>query len=416
MERALDIGVNEAERIRNRMNGLGVVNDLHDVFDALRPAGDVHPGGLPTLFGQPDFDYFVGFDGAPRFTVIGHDAAQHIFREHELFSSRLYAGTAANWGPNLLMMDEPEHARYRSLAQPAFALRTMTSWHDRWLLPTLNRLVGALDRLDRCDLYMELCARFPAHTIGAALGISDDETAQVHDWIIRTATNMPEEESQAAGAHLVEFLQPVIEDRRTTPGDDVISLLVTSELREEDGSTHRLSDADVMGFCGLLLIAGTGTIYRATGILMLSVLSRPELLAQIKSDRTLIPRCIEEVLRWEPPLTSFSRLVTEDTVVDGELLPKGALVDVGVAAANRDPRRWTDPHRYDPFRQPLPHLGFGRGPHFCMGNQLARMEMRTSLELLLDRFPDIALDPTAEAPYVTGTFFRMPTSLPVTLR
>jgi cytochrome P450 len=227
---------------------------------------------------------------------------------------------------------------------------------------------------------------------------------------------MPKEESETAGAKLVEFLQPIIEDRRAAPADDVISLLVTSELTDEDGSTHRLSDAEVMGFCGLLLIAGTGTTYRAAGILMLTVLSRPELVARVKADRSLIPRCIEEVLRWEPPLTSFSRLVTEDTVVDGVRLPKGSLVDVGVAAANRDPRRWSDPHSYDPFRQSISHLGFGRGPHFCMGNQLARMEMRASLELILDRFPDIALDAAADSPYVTGTFFRMPTSVPVTLR
>jgi cytochrome P450 len=415
MGEAVDIGVNDAERIRNRMNGLGVVNDLHDVFDGLRLSGDVHPGGLPTLFGQPDFAYFTGFEGAPRFTVIGHDAAQHVFREHQTFSSRLYSGTAANWGPNLLMMDEPEHARYRSLAQPAFALRTMESWHHRWLFPTLERLVVTLDELDRCDIYMALCARFPAHTIGAALGISEEETAQVHDWIIRTATNMPKEESESAGTKLVEFLTPIIEDRRVAPGDDVISLLVTSELADKDGSAHRLSDAEVMGFCGLLLIAGTGTSYRATGILMLSILSRPGLLARVKADRSLIPRCVEEVLRWEPPLTSFSRLVTEETVIDGVTLPKGGLVDVGVAAANRDPRRWQNPHEYDPFREPLSHLGFGRGPHFCMGNQLARMEMRTALELVLDRFPDIALDEAVEAPYVTGTFFRMPTSVPVTL-
>jgi cytochrome P450 len=416
MVKAVDIGINEAERIRNRMNGLGVVNDLHDVFDALRRAGDVHPGGLPTLFDQPDFAFFVGFDDAPRFTVIGYDSAQHVFRNHETFSSQLYAATAANWGPNLLMMDEPGHARYRALAQPAFALRTMESWHDRWLLPTLERLIGALDERERCDLYMELCARFPAHTIGAALGISEDETALVHDWIIRTATNMPKEESEAAGANLAEFLRPIIEDRRLSPGDDLISLLATSVLVDDDGSTHRLSDAEIMGFCGLLLIAGTGTTYRATGILLLAVLSRPELLARIRADRSLIPRCVEEVLRWEPPLTSFSRLVTEDTVVDGMHLPAGALVDVGVGAANRDPRRWHDPHRYDPLREPLAHLGFGRGPHFCMGNQLARMEMRTALELLLDRFPDIALDQSLEAPYVTGVFFRMPTSVPVTLR
>jgi cytochrome P450 len=416
METGLDIGVNEAEKLRNSTNGLGVMNDLAPVIDELRAAGDVHEGGFPTLFGQPDFSNFVGFEGAPRFTVLGHDTGQHIFRQHELFSSELYAATAANWGPNLLMMDEPEHARYRSLAQPAFALSTMESWQDRWLLPTLERLVEPLADLGRSDIYMALCARFPAHTIGAAFGISEEETAQVHDWIIRTAPSMGKEESDAAGAALVGFLDPIIEDRRRSPGDDLISLLVTSELTDEDGSSHRLNDAEVMGFCGLLLIAGTGTSYRATGILMLSVLSRPDLLARVKADRSLVNACVEEVLRWEPPLTAFSRLVTEDTVIDGVDVPRGALVDVAVGAANRDPRRWDNPNEYDPFREPKSHLGFGRGPHFCMGNQLARMEMRSSLNLILDRFPDIALDQSVEAPYVTGTFFRMPTSVPVTLR
>jgi cytochrome P450 len=300
MEPALDIGVNEGERIRNRMNGLGVVNDLHGVFDDLRTRGDVHDGGLPTLFGQPDFTFFPGFEDAPRYTVIGYDWAQHVFRRHETFSSELFSATAAAWGPNLLMMDEPEHARYRALAQPAFALKTMQRWQDRWLAPTVDRLLGRHEGSERADLYMELCARFPAHTIGAALGISEDETAQVHDWIIRTAVNMPAEEREAAGAGLVDFLAPIIADRRASPGDDVVSLLATSELVAEDGSTHRLGDAEIMGFCGLLLIAGTGTSYRATGILLLALLSRPELLDQVKADRSLVPRCVEEVLRWDP--------------------------------------------------------------------------------------------------------------------
>jgi len=415
-ETPFELGVNEAERMRNRKNGLGIVNDPHDVFDELRDLGDVHAGGLPTLFGQPDFDYFSGFEGAPRYTVIGHDAALHVFRQHEIFSSRLYASTAANWGPNLLMMDEPEHARYRALAQPAFALRTMESWQHRWLLPTLERLVTALHGHEKADLYMTLCARFPAHTIGAALGIDEDQTALVHDWIIRTATNMPKEESEAAGAKLVKFLAPIIENRRNAPGDDVISLLATSELTEPDGSTHHLDDSEIMGFCGLLLIAGTGTTYRSTGILLLTVLSRPDLMAQIRSDRSIVSACVEEILRFEPPLTSFSRLVTEDTVIAGVPVPRGALVDVAVGAANRDPRRWDDPHSFDPFRESKAHLGFGRGPHFCMGNQLARMEMRTTLELLFDRFPSMAIDASADPAYVTGTYFRMPTAVPVTLR
>jgi len=415
MEPELEIGVNEGERIRNRMNGLGVVNDLHGVFDDLRTRGDVHHGGLPPLLGQPDSEFFRGFADAPRYTVIGYDWAQQVFRQHETFSSELYADTAAAWGPNLLMMDEPDHARYRALAQPAFALKTMQRWQERWLAPTIDRLLGRLEGAERADLYMELCARFPAHTIGAALGISEDETAQVHDWIIRTAVNMPAEERESAGAGLVAFLAPIIEDRRAAPGDDVISLLATSELTDENGSTHRLDDGEIMGFCGLLLIAGTGTSYRATGILLLSLLSRPDLLDQVKADRSLVPRCVEEVLRFEPPLTSFSRLVAHDTVIDGVAVPRGALVDVAVGAANRDPSRWDDPHRFDPHRQQKQHLGFGRGPHFCMGNQLARMEMATAVNAVLDRFPQVGLDASVEEPYVTGTFFRMPTAVPAVL-
>ena len=96
-------------------------------------------------------------------------------------------------------------------------------------------------------------------------------------------------------------------------------------------------------------------------------------------------------------------------------MPAGALVDVGVGAAHRDPDRWGEPPRFDPFRQQKAHLGFGRGPHFCMGNQLARMEMATALEVVLDRFPDLTLDRSMAEPYVTGTFFRMPTSVPVVL-
>jgi cytochrome P450 len=414
--RNLELGINEAERMRNRKNGLGVVNDPHARFEELRAQGRVHEGGLPTLFGQPDFEYFVGFEGAPRFTVIDYAGALQVFRDNRTFSSKLYAGTGSNWGPNLLMMDEPEHRRYRALAQPAFAVRAMESWRDRWLLPALERLVTGLSGTDRTDLYMSLCARFPAHTIGSALGIGEEDTALVHDWVIRTSTNMPADESARAGANLVEFLSPIIEHRRRSPGNDVISLLVTSELVDEDGSTHRLDDAEVMGFCGLLLIAGTGTTYRSTGILLLTLLNRPALLARLRRERSLIPQVIEEILRWEPPLTSFSRLVTEDIALGGVPLPAGALIDVAVGAANRDPARWDDPHRFDPFREVRPHLGFGSGPHFCMGNQLARMEMRVALNLVLDQFPDIALDASGETPFVTGTYFRMPTSVPVILR
>jgi cytochrome P450 len=313
-----------------------------------------------------------------------------------------------------LMMDGSEHSTYRALAQPAFAAATLRSWEVRWLGPILERLLTDLAARRRADLYMGYSARFPAHTIGSAFGVSEDDVDQIHDWVIRTQTNMPANQSAEAGARLTAYFRPIIEDRRSRPADDVISLLVTSDL--VDGAMrYRLTDAEIMGFCGLLLIAGVGTTYRSTGILLLTLLHRPALLEQVAGDRSLIPQVVEEVLRWEPPLTSFSRLAVADTELAGVAIPAGSIVDVGVAAANRDGRRWEDPHTFDPFRFLQPHLGFGRGPHFCIGNQLARMEMRVSLNRLLDCFPDVRLDTEAPPAFVTGVFYRMPTAVPALL-
>jgi cytochrome P450 len=414
MSEPLEIGVNEGERQRNRRNALGIVNELHARLDELRLQGDVHPQGFAQLFGQTQV---IGADapGTPRFSVLGFDSADQAFRQHEVFSSRFYASLTEVWGPNMLAMDEPEHRRYRALVQPAFANRTMTRWQSAWLEPILDQLIAGLGQRPKAELYMDYCARFPAHTIARSFGIESANVEETHDLVLRMSADADPASAAAAGRRVAELIGSAIADRRKTPQDDVISVLATSELVDEDGTRQRLSDREILGFAGLMLTAGSGTTYRSLGTILLALLQRPALLARVAADRSLVPGVVEETLRWEPPLTYFSRVAKSDAKLGDTEIPKGAVVDVSVTAANHDPRRWSDPHAFDPERPLLPHLGFASGPHFCIGNQLARMELKVALERLLDRFPRMRLDPEQPEPYMTGVLLRMPTALPVIL-
>lgn len=414
MSRVTDIGVNEGERYRNRHNATGVVNDLQPRFDELRKESDVHPGSLATLFGVGELMTRSWHEG-PVFTVVGYDAADTAFRRHDIFSSALgYAGDSL--GNSMLGMDEPAHRRYRALAQPAFALRTMTDWRDRWLAPVLDSLIDAFKNQTTIDLYYDYCAKFPAITISSAFGAKPEEVEELHDIVLRAGGNADSPEAVAAASEqFVNYLRAIIDDRKLHPSDDVISLLVGSEYVDEDGSLESLSESEILGFANLMLTAGSGTTYRTMGTMLLALLERPKLFEAVRNDRSLVNKVVEETLRWEPPVTYFARTSKEDTELSGVIIPAGSRIEISVSAANHDPRKWVRPHDFDPMRETHPHLAFASGPHFCIGNQLARMELGEALNRLMDRFSTIELDAEQPAPYRTGLLFRMPSGLPVKL-
>ena len=143
------------------------------------------------------------------------------------------------------------------------------------------------------------------------------------------------------------MLHRVIEDRRRHPQDDVITMLVETEL-DEDGERHLLTDDEIYGFARLILTAGSGTTWRQLGILLVGLLQRPELLDAVRDDRELLRRAIDEAVRWEPTDPIFRRLVTEDVKLCGVDIPAGAVVEMNLGAANHDPTRWDDPERVRP--------------------------------------------------------------------
>jgi cytochrome P450 len=214
----------------------------------------------------------------------------------------------------------------------------------------------------------------------------------------------------AASTAMVEYLRPLVEARRADPTGDFLSDLVHSEV---DG--ERLSDDKIYGFLRLLLPAGGETTFRVMGNALFALLTHPDELAKVYENRDLIPDVIEETLRWETSVTMVSRVATADTEVSGCPIAAGSPVGVLTGSANRDESRWDDADEWKLGRPVQHHLAFGTGPHQCLGMHLARLELRVGLNEILDRLPNLRLDPDgAGDALIEGYAFRGPRALPVT--
>jgi cytochrome P450 len=212
---------------------------------------------------------------------------------------------------------------------------------------------------------------------------------------------------------VVQILAPIVAARREHAEDDLISVLVEAEYTDEDGVLHRLSDAEIYSFAMLLLAAGSGTTWKQMGITLAAILERPAVRDVVRDDRQLVRPAIEESLRWMATDPMFSRHVTRDVDFYGMRLPEGSVMHLCLGAANRDPSRWERPDEYDIGRPPKPALAFGSGPHVCLGMHVARAEMAVGINALLDRLPDLRLDPDAEPPRYIGMYERGATAIPV---
>jgi cytochrome P450 len=183
-----------------------------------------------------------------------------------------------------------------------------------------------------------------------------------------------------------------------------VSLLVAAEIEGE-----YLPEDVLVSFFRQLINAAGDTTYRATSVLLTKLLENPEQLAAVRADRSLIPNAIEEALRFDGPVVMQDRMANEDTVLAGVHIPAGSIVQVMAGAANRDPRVFSDPDRYD-VRRPNAnrHFAFSQGPHICIGQHLARVEMTRALTAILDKLTNLRLDPDMPAPRIKGAVLRVP--------
>ncbi len=391
-------------------NGVGQVRDPYPVLHELREECPVHVGPTWPRFGvdQPAEAMLIG-DATP-YTVMPFDAVQHVLKKNDVFSSSILARiTGLIMGHTIIEMDEPEHHRNRALVQKAFSPKAMERWSTEVVAPVVSRLIDVFADRGSAELIRELFWPFPTHVIGEMLGLPKADLplfSRKAAELIGIITDI--DRGLAASQWLYAYFAEIIAERRKDPREDIISVLVQAEL---DGEV--LTDVEIVTFLRLLLPAGAETTYRASSNVMFGLLSNPDQLAAVRDDRTLVPRAVEEGLRWEAPITNSTRIAVCDTEVEGTLIPAGAPIMLSLGSANRDPSRWGDPDRFDIFRQPQGHMAFGFGSHICLGMHLARMEMRVALNAVLDRLPNVRFDPEAGEPLIRGLSFRAPNELPV---
>jgi cytochrome P450 len=321
----------------------------------------------------------------------------------------------------ILEMDPPMHRAYRRTIQPKFLMpEAMGWWREHTIDTIIERLIARMGQGTRADLNLDFCARIPVYTITTAIGLEGDEALRFrHAYLNSTSSSRSVTmEQRVANAKIVEStVLGLIAARRAEPKDDLVSFLIGMKLQMPGEPPRPLTDREILAHAKLVMVAGGGTSWRQMGIALFALLTHRDQMEAVRQDRSLIDDAIEESLRWNPTAPYFYRMVTADTEFHGHAIPEGAVLELGLGPANRDPDRWERPDEYDLFRPKLTNMAFGLGTHRCLGMNVARVEISRGIEALLDHFPDLRLDPDAPAPFMTGGLEQQGVSgLPVLLR
>jgi cytochrome P450 len=317
--------------------------------------------------------------------------------DHGTFSS--HVAEANGLLPQMIYFDPPEHTASRALVSRAFTPRRVAE-----VEPTVRRMAEQLcDEIataDRCEAQHAYAAVLPSLVIAQLIGVPDslvpEFRRQTESFLEITST---ESFAAAAGAIYMMF-DELLKARRAHPTDDMMSALLDAEL---DG--RRLEDAELLGFCMLLILAGNDTTSSLIGNGLVLLASDPSQRAELVADESLWPGAIEELLRFDSPVQVLPRRTTRDVVIHGVTIPADSRVMLLWGSANHDDREFgPTAEEFDILRRPERHLAFGYGAHFCLGASLARLEIRVMFEELLRRIPDLRLAPGAEPRRLPSAF------------
>ena len=388
-----------------------MTTSLVDITDPGLLAGDPYPA-LARLRREAPVHWH---EDAQLWTVARHADVLHVSRDPETFCSGngvLVTGrdTPVSGSDSILFLDPPEHQQHRKLVNPGFHLRRIAALEPRVRALTIE-LLDSVEPDQPFDFVDGLAAPLPMLVIAELLGIPADDRERFRVWsdaMISAATE-PTVEALTYAAELYEYFTAVIEERRATPGDDMISVLVHGDVEGE-----KLTDAELLGFCMTLLVAGNETTRNLISGGALALSQHSDQLGRLLAEPGLVAGAVEEMLRWVTPIAAFARTATRNTEIGGTPIASGQFLVLLYTAANRDEDVFgPTADQFDVARHPNPHVAFGFGEHFCLGASLARLEARVLFEELLPRFPRIEL--AGEVERLRSTLMRGIVKLPVTL-
>ncbi len=386
-------------------------NRAHDAWRRLRAEAPVswNPGAA----------WFPGF-----WSVTTHADVLTVSRDPATFiSSRgITMATDPNTPPEesganimLITTDPPRHVRMRRLVNKGFTPR-MVALLEPGIRETTRRILDAVAAQGACDFVTEVAAQLPLAVICTMLG------APPEDWPrLFALTNQvlgpgdPEYQTEGRGQRetarhgqqeMFAYFARQIAERRREGRDDLVTLLIGAEI---DGEA--LTEPEILFFCHLLVLAGNETTRNAISGGLLALLENPGELERLRAEPALMPKAVEEILRWTSPIAHMARTATRDVELGGQLIREGERVLMWYPSANRDEAVFADPYRFDVGRTPNEHLAFGLGEHFCLGTGLARLEIRVLFESVLARLTDIAL--AGEVERLRSTFLTGIKHLPI---
>jgi cholest-4-en-3-one 26-monooxygenase len=379
------IDLNDARRF--------VRNEHHEMFTKLRAES-------PVYWQEDDLK------GGGYWNVVKHADLIEVNRDTATFSSEV-GGTMIMSGqfpvgedPDAMMdtrgvlmldMDPPKHTRYRLLVNKGFTPR-MIGLIEQALRHRASLIVDNVIEQGSADFVEDIAAELPLQAIAEIMGVPQEDRRKLFEWSNRmVGAADPEYMADDTGDAFVELFTYVNElagERRNDPHDDIVTKLLNAEI---DG--EQLSELEFDMFMMLLAVAGNETTRNATAHGMYALLTHPEQFELLKSDpERLMDDAVEEVLRWASPVLHFRRTATVDAEIRGQQIKAGDRVVIWHISANRDEEVWADPFTFDITRSPNPHVAFGGGgSHFCLGANLARMELKLILTELVTRLPDMQL-------------------------
>lgn len=386
---------------------------LADVPDILSDDHDRDPQPAYRVLREDAPVYY--HEGSDSWLITRHADVLSLVRGLDVNSKNYGDGLGLIFGRTVLELDGLEHKRQRTLLNPMFHTASVER-----LLPTMLEVITSMflpqvqaaidDSIARradfatIDMVPAYFGELPISVIEAMLDLPREQHPNFSRWYKAmhafTANLSGDtgviERGVLAREELTDYVLPLISERRANPGDDLISQMCVAEL---DG--QHLSDEEVRSFVSLMITAGGETTDRALGLVLLNLLQHPDQLAAVKNDRSLIDNAFVETMRWTPPVGVAGRQAVNDIELHGQTIPAGAKITCLLAAANRDPRKFSDPDRFDIFRSDnnvakgysgaADHLGFLNGRHFCVGAQLARAEIRIAMNLILDTMPNLRI-------------------------
>lgn len=392
----------------------GKTDDLYAACREMRKTTRVYEGDFIAKFlGVPTN---AGLQTRPTHAVFQYQDVMNVLKDANTFTSGfILEGMGKVWdGLMILGMDGEAHRKVRALLQPAFMPENVNKWRPKIDRVVREDFITPLLPNKKADL-MEMGLNFPVRAMYALVGFPEDNPDQYNQYAVWALSMLAANQLDKAKAEegrriaaiavksLYDALMEQVKRRRAegATGDDLITRLMNAEYEG-----HKLDDHEVATFARSLLPAAGETTTRTFSAAMTFLLTIPGLLDRVRNDRNLVPKLIDEAVRFEPSSTFKVRETSADVQIGDVTIPKGSFVQCMVASANRDESAFENPDVFDIDRRQKPSFGFGFGPHMCIGQFVAKLELNCAINGILDLMPNVRLDPEQPAPLIEGAHLR----------